>query len=407
MLNRISNEQLILSLVLMAIVSTFVGSIVVDRIVVLFILLSCAILGSRENSFVNPFNLFLLTPISLLIYFNFGDMYMVNLTHSTWLLGIINMVAFLAALVHTKPYKKWNNCVGPSNNSNLILHTLILIALGFIGRFIPQFQSILWMCTYAGIVCAVKTKMKIMYLVAVGLFLVSALGSSSKTSILTFAVVILFCYDKYFAVTPSQKKKVKILAVLSIVFMFFSFSFANKDRGHYDASEGVEIYNSRGMEWEYDAGLFMPYMYITNGWTNLQYISETQDNRTYGLWFLKPILGYTGIKDSSDVEYLIIPYSSFNTTTFIACGFKDFGYWLSILSALFLGFFVKKVYTRFLISRSPYDVVSYALVGLATLEMFFSNHFFMQSYPFTILIIMELYKWCTTRFNKLELENNN
>lgn len=122
---------------------------------------------------------------------------------------------------------------------------------------------------------------------------------------------------------------------------------------------------------------------------------------------IKPILGYLGVDEKFSREYELIPYSSFNTFTFICCGFKDFGYWLSILSSLFLGFFVKKMYSRYLISKSPFDVTSYILVALATVEMFFSNHFFMQSYPFTVLIMMELYKYITYFFGanrKLDIE---
>jgi len=406
MLKKITSTQLILLLIVLSIIAICAHSLAIDRFVVLVILIFCYVFGTRENSFVNPYNLFLLVPFSLLIYTNFGDKYMLNLTHSTWLLGIINMVTFLSALIYTSPFKNIDNCKGPSRQSSLIFHSIILIILGFIGKEIAPLQSILWMFTYAGIVCAIKTKIKFMYVLVALIFLLSAFGGSvSKTSMLTFVVVVLFCYDKYFAVTEKQKRRVKLMAILGVCFMIFAFSFANKDRGNYDAEEGLSVYQDRGMDWNYDVGLFMPYMYITNGWTNLQFISETQDTRTYGLWFLKPILGYLGIKDASDPEYMIIPYSSFNTTTYIACGFKDFGYWLSILSSFFLGFFVKKVYTRFLISRSPYDVVSYALVGLATLEMFFSNHFFMQSYPFTIVIIMEIYKFVFKRSFVVELEN--
>lgn len=388
-----TNKQLIGILVFLSLLSIFANNLLFDKIVVTIILAVCLILGSREKCFVNPYNLFCLTPISLLIYYNFGDVYMVNLTHKTYLLGIINMTAFISALNYTKDFSNISNCIGVKSNRALIINTFILLTLGLSASFIPPLQSILWIFSYAGFVCAIKTKKTTMYLVVIALFLLSALsGSASKTSMLTFAVVLLFCYDKYFATTEKQKKRVKYLTILGVIFMIFSFSFANKDRGSYNADEGVELYSSRGMEWNYATSMFMPYMYITNGWTNLQYITETQDTRTYGLWLIKPLLGYIQVKDEFEKEYEMIPYSSFNTKTFIACGFKDFGYWLSIISSIFLGIFVKKIYSRFLISRSPFDIACYALVGLATLEMFFSNHFFMQSYPFTVVILMEIYK---------------
>lgn len=401
-----TNKQLIGILVFLSVLSIFANNLIFDRIVVTIILVVCLILGSREKCFVNPYNLFCLTPISLLIYYNFGDVYMVNLTHKTFLLGIINMTAFICALNYTKDFSNISNCIGVKSNRSLIINTFILLTLGLSASFIPPLQSILWIFTYAGIVCAIKTKKITMYLVAIAFFLLSALsGSASKTSMLTFAVAFLFCYDKYFATTEKQKRRVKYFTILGVIFMVYSFSFANKDRGYYNAAEGVDAYTSQGMEWNYDANMFMPYMYITNGWTNLQYITETQDTRTYGLWFIKPLLGYIQVEDEFETEYEMNPYSSFNTKTYIACGFKDFGYWLSIISSFFLGFFVKKIYSRYLISRSPFDITCYVLVGLATLEMFFSNHFFMQSYPFTVVILMEFYKKICGSM-EIEIEQN-
>ena len=55
-------------------------------------------------------------------------------------------------------------------------------------------------------------------------------------------------------------------------------------------------------------------------------------------------------------------------------------------------------------SRSPFDVACYVLTAIATLEMFFSNHFFMQSYPFTIVILMELYKKFIIQKKQIEIE---
>lgn len=388
-----TNKQLIGVILVLSFLSILFKNLIFDRIVVAVIMIVCLLMGSREKSFVNPYNLFCLTPISLLIYINFGDAYMVNLSHDTFLLGIINMTAFLFALQYTKGFSKVSNCISITSNRSLIINSIILLSLGYSAKFIPPLQSILWIFTYAGIACAIKTKKKLMFLVVVAFFIMAALsGTASKTSMLTYAVSFLFCYDKYYATTEKQKKKVKYLTVIGIVFMIFSFSFANKDRGMYDANEGVDLYASRGLEWNYNAIMFMPYMYITNGWTNLQYITETQDNRTYGLWMIKPFLGYIQVANELEKEYEMIPYSSFNTKTFIACGFKDFGYWLSIISSIILGIFVKKIYSRYLFSRSPFDVTCYILVGLATLEMFFSNHFFMQSYPFTVVILMEIYK---------------
>ena len=141
---------------------------------------------------------------------------------------------------------------------------------------------------------------------------------------------------------------------------------------------------------------------MTTPWSNLQYVTETQPKSTNGLWTIKPLLGYAQLDDTFENNYKLEPYSSFNTFTYIVCGYKDFGFWGSVVMSLFLGFFVKKVYSRYKVSQSPFDVAIYVCAGLAVVEMFFSNHFFMQSYPFTIVIIMELYKSLVRGNNKLE-----
>lgn len=181
---------------------------------------------------------------------------------------------------------------------------------------------------------------------------------------------------------------------MSILIMIFSFSFANKERGKYDSVSGLSNYENNGVEWSGNASLFLPYMYFTTPWTNLQYVVET-NQRNSAFLVLKPILGYVGLDEYfgiDDSEKIFEPYSSFNTYTFIACHFSDFGKWFSILPTLFLGWYIKKIYTRYLLSQSPLDTSVYCLVALATTDMFFSNHFFLQSYPFTIFIEMELIK---------------
>lgn len=397
--NKTTKIASIYLLLLAVVMSLVAGNEIVDRISVLLIL--CVIIrhGIKEESPVNPYFLFALTPITLLIYVNIGDTYMTDLTHRTWLLGIINMSVFVIALLLTKPVKEKSSYNIKQTTSSLTFHTVILFAISFLGNLIPALESVFWICAVPAMVCAILSK-KVGLFVLAGIYLLISFssGSISKLFMLMLAMTFLVSYDKYYAVTKKSKRSVFLVMIAGVLLMLVAFSFANKDRGNYDADEGVSRYSAQGITWTGAARLFMPYMYLTNSWTNLQYVTETQDTRTYGLWLAKPILGYLQIDDSLGPVYSLDSYSSFNTFGFITCGFKDFGYWLSVLSAIFLGFFVRKIYSRYLISRSPFDTACYVLVGLATLEMFFSNHFFMQSYPFTVVIIMWLYKYFVSRF---------
>lgn len=389
LLNYKSLNAIILILGAVAIIT---DSIVCCRIAVLSIAVLCIILSRKEKYVVNPMLLFTITPISLLIYTNLGDLYMVDLEHRTWTIALINMYAFVIAYRCTPSFQKKSECVSMTNVRTLQFQAILFYILSLLGFVIQPLQSILWLFSIASIVCALKTRKKSMIIFVLLIFLNSAFGYTSKTAMLTYCITFIICYEKYYVTDERKRKWVKWGLGIGVFFMIFAFSFANKDRGSYDADEGVEMYTDRGMEWEYSSSLFMPYMYITNGWTNLQYVMETQDERTYGYWTFKPLLGYIQLKDNFEKENEITTYSSFNTCAYMTYGFKDFGYWGSVIMSLFLGFFVKRVYSRYRISRSPYDIASYILVAQATLELFFSNHFFTQSYPFTIVILMYIVK---------------
>lgn len=393
----ISLRSLSFFIVVLLGVSLFTNSILLCRVVALCLMLICYLMGRNERFIVNPMLLFTITPLSLLIYMNLGDMYMVNLEYETWFLALMNMYVFVLAYKYTPSFKNKYYCTGNTNIHSLQLQAIVFYLISLMGLFVPVIASIVWMFGIAAIVCALKTRKKSMLLFVIVIFLISALGFTSKSAMLTYCITFIICFEKYYVTTEKRRKLVKWALGLGVAFMIFSFSFANKDRGTYDSDEGVEVYTSKGLEWNYDTGLFMPYMYITNGWTNLQFVMETQDIRTNGLWMVKPLLGYLQVSDKFESNYRILPYSSFNTFAYMTYGFKDFGYWFSVIMSVFLGFFVKRIYSRYAISRSPYDSTAYVLVAQATLEMFFSNHFLTQSYPFTIVILMSLVKWFMRR----------
>lgn len=394
MLKKVSNKTMLTVLCVASIVAFFSSSEIIFRVVALTELITCVLLGSRQKKITNPYYLFALTPLSLLLYVDLGGLYMLELSAKTWRLAIINIEAFIIALYITPSFKKYSNCISIRKTNVLIFSSISFYLISFIGSFVPELTALFWFLSVAAIVCAMKTKKKIMYVFCAYIILSSLLsGHTSKMTVLLQCITILVCYDKYFVSTKAERKRIFFLAGMAAVLMVFAFTFANKERGMYDSKEGMNYYLKQGkIEWNYNAALFMPYMYFETPWTNLEYVVETQDTRTNGLWMLKPILGYLGLAEKYKDDYELIPYSSFNTFTFIPPGFKDFGFVWSIILSIFLGFFVKKIYSRYEISKSPFDITSYILVALATAEMFFSNHFFMQSYPFTCFVIMEIWK---------------
>ena len=207
----------------------------------------------------------------------------------------------------------------------------------------------------------------------------------SKMQVLLYIITIFFSIEKYYL----KINKIKFLSLSALVFfiMILSFSYANKERGTYNSEDGLTYYSSHGLDWDFSSVYFLPYMYVVTPWTNLQYVTESQNSRTYGLWSFKPFLGYLQLDDYFTKSFKLTPYSSFNTFTFIAVGFKDFGFWFSIIPTMFIGFMVRKSYFLYLNSNYAFDVATFSVLSLAVLEMFFSNHFFMVSYPFTMIIL--------------------
>ena len=379
---------------ILVVMSALIESIFFDKITVLAFIIALILLGSKERAFVNPYYLFVLTPFSLLIYNNVIDRYMLDLTHNTYLLAIINIMAFIVALSLGPVIKIKKTYKSKSDSKwSLRLKIFVLFSLSFVGFFVPFLHSIFWLFSIPAIVIALKSKEIKLVLVVLGYILFVASISLSKTALLLYILTFVVSLNKYYVFSGKRAIWLKVFSVCGIVFLIYAFSFANKDRGLYDAEEGLEYFGREGHSWEFDATLFLPYMYLTTPWTNLQYVTESQDSRTYGLWVIKPFVNYFQLDESFEREYTITPYSNFNTFTFISVGFKDFGFWFSTLSSLMLGFFVKKVYVRYLVSFSPFDTATYAIFALATVQMFFSNHFFMVSYPFTMLIVMWLTKF--------------
>ncbi len=378
-------------------------SLLFDKLLVFFIFLYCLKLGSKEGFLLNPFNLFSLTPLSLLLYFSVGSFYMLELTHDTYLLAIINMLAFLFSASRSVKIRKIEYRLDSSSISDLVLHSFILYMLSLSANFIPFLSSVLWIFWIPAIVFALKSKSILMYILATLAIGSTMFGETSKLAVLFSILTLLITLEKYFFTTSRQKFKLIISVFIGIAFMVYAFSFANKEAGRNDADESVDYYSGQGVDWSSSSTLFMPYMYFTTPWSNLQYVSESQSEKTYGLWAVKPILGYLQLEDAFKKDYELVAYSSFNTFTFIACGLKDFGFWGSIFSSLFIGYFVKKIYTRYKYSSSPFDVAIYVCSALAVSEMFFSNHFFMQGYPFTSVIIVWIYRFFLKLFkSKIE-----
>ena len=386
-----------------------------SRFIVVCIFIWCIYRGLHEDYYINPYILFSLTPLSLMIYSDQVSSYFLRpLEQRTWIVAIINMLAFIIAMTQAnrKPVSEENlyklsfmSVERP--DQSLRTHAIILFVIGKMPDFILMatgiaipFGHFFSMCQFLGIAVAYKSGYKKLSYILCGLyFIISLLTTFNKTNFLMLALVLLICLEGE-AESKKQRKKVVLLTILGSVFLV-AVAFPLKD---YLSSGGsinnffesdmnaLPAYFAGRINWNGPVQLMMPYMYFTTPWNNLQYVMETTREHTYGLWLLKPFLSYIQVAGNIDAYTALTPYqNAFNTYGFISVQYVDFGMIGSAISSVVLGILVGKVYRRYRYCPDGFNIGCYGLVACATLEMFFSNHFFGQSYPFTILIVAWIY----------------
>lgn len=407
---------LMLGIILFLWTNSFSDSILSSmlRVVSCVLFLWCIYMGRKETFILNPFWLFSITPLSLLLYNdNVSRIYLQKLTSKTWGLAILNIIAFSMTLfISLKIMRRKKGIIAneqPDKIAYLKQNSVIMMGISFIpvlyrmlfGK-VMLFTSVISLCVYVSIIMGIKTKEKRWI---IGILLIAALRflfAFNKTELVFFLIVIVTGIEKYYELSSKSKIKILLGLVVSALFMLF-VAFPLKTYVQDNGGNIVDFFTKnvkvvydygQRIDWSGPEVLKMPYMYLVTAWNNVQYVLETQNTRTYGLWFVKPILGYFQLSGIFDSLYELKPYSSFNTYTYITVLFKDFGYFGSAIGSFFLGWFVAKMYYWYTISQDSWKVSCYSLTAIAVFEMFFSNHFFGLSYPFTIVLLYFVFEKC-------------
>jgi hypothetical protein len=417
---RVKKKPFVISLILfwgIELISGFSDDAITAllRFIVCLIFCYCIYKGGIENKIINPYFLFSLTPFSLLVYNEkISSYYLKRLDNRTWFLAIINMLFFLLAYRLTSTsfisFGEKNHKKSSLSIRRIKRHAILLAIIGriptiikFLTGFTMPLASVIGFLPYIGIAFAFKSKDIKMIILTSIITSTMFLTDFNKTRFLYLGIVIFVCIEFYFVKNVKDKRRF-VFSLLGGILIFLIIAFPLKsfirNGGSYfefmmdynDISSNAFSHYENRITFNGPSFLEMPYMYLVSAWNNLQYIMDTQNSRTYGLWMIKPILGYLQIDEYFNSFYKLVPYSTFNTYTYIAVLFKDFGYYGSVLGSVFLGAYVKLVRRSAVDGGSAFCVAAYALVSMATLEMFFSNHFFGLSYPFTIVIIGWIYK---------------
>ena len=394
------------------------------RFICELLLISTIYFGVMDNELCNPLLLFSFTPLSLLLYSEIvSPRYLNTLTVTTWILALVNMAAFIfvvryktrnVSLLKVDKFDYFVDNIDNLKQKRLIHHGAGLLVIGLIPEicrlmFGTSFflGSTISYLLYPGIACAWKSKSKIFLVLAYLIWFLLIVSRFNKSIFLSMGLVTILSFQRLYIKEDREKKKVYFLAIVAITIMILvafplkAFVQNGNELTWAGIKNAITSYIQEGDTF-YDttitfAGpnvLKLPYMYLVSAWNNVQYVMETQSNHTFGLWLFKPLLAWLQLDWLFADEYLLEPYSSFNTFGYITVLYKDFGVWGSVVGSIILGWFVSKVYIKFRTSDSPFDIACYAMTAQATLEMFFSNHFFMLSYPFTIILMCWLYRFC-------------
>ena len=383
----------------------------------------------KQKIIINPFTLYLLLPISLFLYDqNVSTHYLVKLTQDTYNMAFYNMVMYFLGLLFMLHLKiklspsAWSFGEGltPSSHARIAFKMLIV---GMVPSVLTLFMglsaitnmntlrsiyggiplaSVLSLLLYPGIFFAFKSGNRRVIIMAVVCILINLYTSFSKST-LTMLCTTMLIYIYVWAQKDYRRKKWLTTAVIVIVVVvFLSFEVYNNIRFEYNLND---YFDDLGYVGNISNSMFLPYMYITSPWSNVQNFLETTTEFTHGLWLLKPFLGYAQLDSLFLQSYELVPrFSAFNTYTYISVFFLDFGVFGSGICSFFLAMYTMYLYRMFLLySESPLIQGVYALNVYAMFMMFFNNHFLQLSYPITIVLIA----WAINRFNRRRLQQEN
>lgn len=373
-----------------------------------------------QEKIINPFTLYLLLPISLFLYDqNVSTHYLVKLTQDTYNIAFYNMIMYFLGLllmlhlnVKLSP-RAWSYGEDLTQGGHARI-ALKMLMLGMIPSILTLLMgisaitnmntlrviyggiplaSVLSLLLYPGLLFTFKSNNKQVIFIAIICALINLYTSFSKSTLTMLCMTILISIYVWAQKDYRRKKWLSTAVVAIVVIGFISFEVYNNIRFEYNLND---YFDELGYVGNISNSLFLPYMYITSPWSNVQNFLETTTEFTHGLWILKPFLGYAQLDSFFLQAYELVPrFSAFNTYTYISVFFLDFGVIGSGICSFFLAMYTMYLYRMFLLySESPLIQGVYALNVYAMFMMFFNNHFLQLSYPITIVLIT----WVINRF---------
>lgn len=261
--------------------------------------------------------------------------------------------------------------------------------------FIPVF-SMLSCLTNVALITVMSTQKKKQIIYVLIIVLISSSMVFAKLDLVFTMFFAAYGVIKY-KLVPSKTSKLMLIIGAVVIFLMLSQSYRYARGGDAEKLYTFENnYISYGSKYysENLRDIYLTYMYMVTPFSNLDYIFENFKNYTNGKMTFWSLISISQIKRIYGLKPILKPIRvwPFNTHTFLADFYMDFGILGVSILPFFLGIFVYYFYSRTLISNDPLVISIYLYWGLATLMMFFSNHFTSVGYPLHYLIVIEIYR---------------
>ncbi len=357
-------------------------------------------LGRKEKRWYNPFFLLLVSLSSFLLYsYDMAPILLQDLEPTTIALIILCFTALIFGFVCVKKHY-----VQPVQSYGYIENFWVVFIIGLIptalsyilyGNIldmtgedmldtkakysIPMIGQLAYFLP-ASIIVACKKNSTPLILLSLGISLLAALMTVTKTAML-MALIFFVIGLSHFQPDILNSKYTKLVKKYSVIWIpaliCYMFMFNNSIRHDASSASSMEYVEKSGSRLvnnttDFGEGMFLNYLYFCSPWGNLEYNIMNNSNRGYGA----NTFSQFGKKIGMNVETVEKIQPSFlNTHSFITDFYLDFGYFGAIIASFFLGMIIYFFYCKFGKSDDPLLLAHYALISFATIMLFFSNHF--------------------------------
>lgn len=377
-------------------------------------------LGKRESQPINPYVLFLTTPISLILYSeSISPVFLPKMNLEVQFVIILGMFSYLAGLL-TLSGNTLPGAVRKSRNysfSTFLILGLTPHLLGIAREGIPALmidsnlarskyllpvigQLILFLPLTILVAFKDNSRKKIVISIAVNL--IGSILLMSKFSIFLFLIFLAVGFIRYQGIRLFPHPKVLVILTLMLVPVIFNYIFELRDENEqsiYFWRNNISF--SISLLDDYGDYLYLPYIYLTSPWSNFTYIYDITNHFDFGTRSMYGILSFFQLESfvaHAEREIRTLP---FNTHAYLTDFYLDFGLFGIFSLSYVLGVMVMQIYVKATRSKDLMDEAIWIIFGFASTMLFFNNHFTNLSYPFISILFFVGYRFVSAQFVRL------